>query len=272
MANLFLAYIDKRLAEVKKSTNIQSLAFFHTDLKKKTGELRSFVGERPAYTSFPLGAGQIGKAALMGKAFTFKEAHPPLPQMTEQSFQRVVPVEFNSENVGILSALSNSKEHLEKPDLVAELNSLAAQIGTLWVQPAREHAIVVDERMGKLKALHKNYDWVGVYKLVKETLYLVSFRGTPSPHEIIPKANGICGAAVAENRTLNIEDVSADARYLSCDSRTRSEIVVPIRNDAGQPIGEIDIDSHTLSAFNQDDTKELEELASELAPLVVNLI
>src|SRR5690606_27588486 len=101
------------------------------------------------------------------------------------------------------------------------LLSLAAQIGCLWVQPAREHAILVDERLAKVRETHRHYDWVGVYKLVKDTLYLVCFRGAPSPHAVIPKANGICGAAVVENRTLNIADVTKDPRYLSCDIRTR---------------------------------------------------
>jgi GAF domain-containing protein len=100
--------------------------------------------------------------------------------------------------------------------------------------------------------------------MVEGVLVLTAYRGAPTPHPIIAINKGICGAAVNENRTLNIPDVSLDPRYLSCDYRTRSEIVVPIRNKNGEAIGEIDIDSHLPNAFTESDQQKLEKLASEL--------
>ncbi len=57
-----------------------------------------------------------------------------------------------------------------------------------------------------------------------------------------------------------VDDVSADPRYLSCSIETTSEIVVPIRV-RDKVVGEIDIDSHDLSAFGPDDRTFLEECA-----------
>ena len=108
------------------------------------------------------------------------------------------------------------------------------------------------------------YNWVGFYMLDPrdgEVLVLGSFRGAPTEHTRIPVTEGICGAAVAQGQTVIVEDVSSDPRYLSCSIETRSEIVVPIQAN-GSIVGEIDIDSHTLNAFGEEDRSFLEECAA----------
>jgi L-methionine (R)-S-oxide reductase len=91
-----------------------------------------------------------------------------------------------------------------------------------------------------------------------ETLVLGPFVGDPTPHVRIPVTQGICGAAVASGRTVIVDDVNADRRYLSCSIKTKSEIVVPIHAH-GKIIGEIDIDSHQAAAFTESDRLFLEE-------------
>jgi GAF domain-containing protein len=94
-----------------------------------------------------------------------------------------------------------------------------------------------------------------------ETLVLGPFRGAPTEHVRIPVSQGICGAAVAQNDTVIVDNVNSDPRYLACSLETRSEIVVPIRvNDA--VAGEIDIDSHELAAFSPEDRDFLETCAA----------
>jgi L-methionine (R)-S-oxide reductase len=110
------------------------------------------------------------------------------------------------------------------------------------------------------------YNWVGFYMLDprdENVLVLGPFRGAPTDHVRIPVTEGICGAAVAQGETVIVEDVAADPRYLACSIETKSEIVVPIRAH-GRIVGEIDIDSHTLSAFGADDRRFLEECAEML--------
>jgi L-methionine (R)-S-oxide reductase len=107
------------------------------------------------------------------------------------------------------------------------------------------------------------YNWTGFYMLDPDdsaTLVLEVFRGAPTEHVRIPVNQGICGAAVAQNDTVIVDDVHSDPRYLSCSLETKSEIVVPIRAN-GAVVGEIDIDSHDLAAFSQQDKEFLEECA-----------
>jgi GAF domain-containing protein len=74
-------------------------------------------------------------------------------------------------------------------------------------------------------------------------------------------SRGICGAAVARNESVIVDDVQADPRYLACSLETKSEIVVPIRVN-GLVAGEIDIDSHELAAFSEQDKEFLEKCAA----------
>jgi L-methionine (R)-S-oxide reductase len=108
------------------------------------------------------------------------------------------------------------------------------------------------------------YNWTGFYMLDpgdSEMLVLGSFRGAPTEHVRIPVTQGICGAAVAQNDTVVVDDVHSDPRYLACSLETRSEIVVPIRAN-GAVVGEIDIDSHGLAAFSAQDKDFLEKCAA----------
>jgi len=108
------------------------------------------------------------------------------------------------------------------------------------------------------------YNWAGFYMLDPadpETLVLGQFHGAPTEHVRIPVSQGICGAAVAQNNTVIVDEVHSDPRYLACSLETRSEIVVPVRVH-GAVVGEIDIDSHNSAAFSADDKDFLEKCAA----------
>jgi GAF domain-containing protein len=111
------------------------------------------------------------------------------------------------------------------------------------------------------------YNWVGFYMIEKEAtkdmLVLGPFRGTMTPHIRIPLNQGICGAAASSGKTIIIDDVNSDARYLACSLETKSEIVVPVFVK-GKVVGELDIDSHFLAAFGPDDRKLCEYAATAL--------
>jgi GAF domain-containing protein len=114
------------------------------------------------------------------------------------------------------------------------------------------------------------YNWTGFYMLDPadpEMLVLGPFRGAPTEHVRIPVSQGICGAAVAQNRTVIVDDVNSDPRYLACSLETRSEIVVPVRVN-GKVVGEIDIDSHDLAAFSPQDRQFLEKCAAIVGELI----
>lgn len=122
----------------------------------------------------------------------------------------------------------------------------------------------------ELRAGVPHYNWVGVYMLEEQGTMLV-LRGWDGPaateHVRIPVGQGICGLAAREAQTVIVDDVRADPRYLQCFLGTRAEIVVPIFA-GGAVIGEIDIDSDQVAAFNATDRMFLEWCAEKLAAAI----
>jgi L-methionine (R)-S-oxide reductase len=110
------------------------------------------------------------------------------------------------------------------------------------------------------------YNWVGFYMLEPganpPVLVLGHYRGAMTPHTRIPLNQGICGAAASSGKTVVVDDVSSDSRYLACSLETKSEIVVPVFLN-GQVAGELDIDSHFPAAFATAD-RELIEYCAQL--------
>jgi L-methionine (R)-S-oxide reductase len=141
-------------------------------------------------------------------------------------------------------------------ELIAELDSLAAK------------ATSADTLMRAIVALLHGkltrYNWVGFYMIEKEAdrdmLVLGPFKGTMTPHTRISLNQGICGAAASSGKTVIVDDVNKDSRYLACSLETKSEIVVPVFAK-GKVVGELDIDSHFLAAFGPEDRKLCEHSA-----------
>ena len=110
-----------------------------------------------------------------------------------------------------------------------------------------------------------HYSWVGIYIVKGSNLILGPWKGKhATEHTKIPIGEGICGYAAKTGKTEVVSDVSSDERYLACFPSTKSEIVVPIKKN-GKIIGEIDIDSDILGAFNSQDTVFLEKVADMLS-------
>lgn len=146
------------------------------------------------------------------------------------------------------------------PELASSLGAtIAAE-----VEAAPSAGAALDAAVRRLAASVPAYTWVGIYRLEGRELVLGPFVGKPSPHARIPLDRGICGAAASAGRTIVVDDVNADPRYLACSLETRSEIVVPIM-DGGRVLGEIDIDSDQPAAFGDLDRRLLEGVAVALA-------
>jgi GAF domain-containing protein len=120
-----------------------------------------------------------------------------------------------------------------------------------------------------VKLLHDRmlkYNWVGFYMLETSpvmhprVLVLGPFQGAMTPHTRIPLNQGICGAAASSGKTIVVDDVRKDSRYLACTIETKSEIVVPVFV-RGSVAGELDIDSHFPAAFGPEDRELVEYCA-----------
>jgi len=115
----------------------------------------------------------------------------------------------------------------------------------------------------KLNERMLKYNWVGFYMMdahEPDVLVLGPFMGAMTPHTRIHLNQGICGAAASTGATVVVDDVSKDPRYLACSLETKSEIVVPVFV-RGKVAGELDIDSHFLSAFGLEDRELIEHCA-----------
>ena len=132
-------------------------------------------------------------------------------------------------------------------EVTAELNSLAAK--------ATSAEALMRGIVGLLHEKLTRYNWVGFYMIDpkdKNMLELGPFKGSMTPHTRIPLNQGICGAAASTGKTVVVDDVNSDPRYLACSTETKSEIVVPIFV-RGEVKGELDIDSHFPAAFGAED-------------------
>ena len=105
-------------------------------------------------------------------------------------------------------------------------------------------------------------NWVGFYKMTDGALVLGPFQGKPACIEI-PVGRGVCGTAVAEDRTQLVYDVHEFPGHIACDCASNSEIVVPI-HVKGEIWGVLDIDSPYVGRFAEADQEGLERFVNIL--------
>src|SRR5215475_12952301 len=102
--------------------------------------------------------------------------------------------------------------------------------------------------------------WTGFYRVVGPQLLRVGpYQGTLGCLEIA-FGRGVCGTAAAERRTVIVPDVQAFPGHIACDSRSRSEIVVPVFDAIGALKAVFDIDSTAPAAFDDEDARALERI------------
>ena len=102
--------------------------------------------------------------------------------------------------------------------------------------------------------------WTGFYRVVgPELLRVGPYQGTLGCLEIA-FGRGVCGTSAAERRTVIVPDVSRFPGHITCDARSKSEIVVPVFDRAGSLIAVLDIDSERRATFDQSDADGLERI------------
>ena len=110
------------------------------------------------------------------------------------------------------------------------------------------------------------YNWTGFYFMndEKQQLEIGPYVGAYTDHTVIPYGRGICGQVAVSGKTFEVPDVHAQDNYLACSLATKSEIVIPIYKGEDL-VGQIDIDSHQLDPFTQEDHDLLEAVANFVA-------
>jgi GAF domain-containing protein len=113
-----------------------------------------------------------------------------------------------------------------------------------------------------IAVLHHKMDtffWTGFYLIENGEMTVNMYQG-PVACQILEKNKGVCWAAFNKKETVVVEDVLQFPGHIACDSRSNSEIVVPLKNATGEIIGVLDVDSKEKAAFDEVDARWLEKI------------
>ena len=120
-----------------------------------------------------------------------------------------------------------------------------------------------DARMATIVAVlhHKmeSFFWTGIYLLKDGELIVKTYQG-PLACQVLQKHTGVCWAGIDQKKTIVVPDVHKFPGHIACDSRSNSEIVVPIINPEGLISGVLDIDSEAYNTFDETDATWLEKI------------
>jgi len=141
---------------------------------------------------------------------------------------------------------------------------LYAQISELL--PKGDHTISAMATISSV-LFHKMeyFFWCGFYFLDNEELKVGPYQG-PVACQILDKNKGVCRAGINKNESILVPDVHAFPGHIACDSRSQSEVVIPVRNAKGEAVAVLDVDSDKINAFDQTDIIWLEKIISLIEP------
>ena len=105
--------------------------------------------------------------------------------------------------------------------------------------------------------------WTGFYFLKDGELVVDAYQG-PVACQVLERHVGVCWAAIDNDETQVVDDVHAFPGHIPCDERSRSEVVVPIHDASGRPIGVLDVDSHRDAHFDTVDAQGYENIINIL--------
>lgn len=104
------------------------------------------------------------------------------------------------------------------------------------------------------------FDWTGFYRVTEPELLKIGPYQGGHGCLVIPFSRGVCGAAARTGQVQLVPDVDAFPGHIACASSTKSELVLPVYNGAGEVIGVFDIDSDQPDIFTQTDVDGLQTM------------
>jgi L-methionine (R)-S-oxide reductase len=131
-------------------------------------------------------------------------------------------------------------------ELVFQTNEPGARMATI--------AAVLHHKM-------EYFSWTGFYLLTNGELIVSHYQG-PLACQVLEKHKGVCWAGIDRHETIIVPDVHEFPGHIACDSRSQSEIVVPLRDKKGKILGVLDIDSTSLNSFDGIDGEFLEKIVT----------
>lgn len=101
--------------------------------------------------------------------------------------------------------------------------------------------------------------WTGFYFLKDGKLIVGQYQGPVACQELA-KDTGVCWAGINQQKAIVVADVEKFPGHIACDSRSKSEIVIPLKDNKGNIIGVLDVDSNEYNQFDEVDEKELTKI------------
>ena len=127
-----------------------------------------------------------------------------------------------------------------------------------------DHIALMATIVGELFNHIDGFDWVGFYRVVApDTLKIGPYQGGHGCL-VIPFDKGVCGAAARTGETQLVDAVDAFPGHIACASSTRSELVIPVRDETGAVIAVLDIDSDSSAFFTAEDDQVLSAMLNRL--------
>ena len=121
-------------------------------------------------------------------------------------------------------------------------------------------------RMATISAIlyHKMdyFFWCGFYRVQGEQLIVGPYQG-PAACQVL-EGRGVCMSALQRGETVIVPDVEKFPGHIACDSRSKSEIVIPVRNSSGQVVAVFDVDSTDIDSFDDTDRVYLEKIVEQV--------
>ncbi len=105
----------------------------------------------------------------------------------------------------------------------------------------------------------ESFFWCGFYLMQDEKLQVGPYQGALACINLA-KDTGVCWAAINRRQPVLVPDVEAFPGHIACDSRSKSEVVIPLKNKEGEIVGVLDVDSKDYNSFDEVDVVELEQI------------
>lgn len=149
--------------------------------------------------------------------------------------------------------------NLQGPPMRVQYDDLVQTLLSLTAGETDEIALMATVT-AEIHHADSRFDWTGFYRVTQpEVLKIGPYQGGHGCL-VIPFARGVCGAAARSMQPQRVDDVHAFDGHIACASSTRSELVLPVVNGAGQLIAVFDIDSDQPAAFTAEDETRLSEI------------
>ena len=125
-------------------------------------------------------------------------------------------------------------------------------------------------RMATIAAVLSNkfeyFFWCGFYFVHGDKLIVGPYQG-PVACQVL-QGTGVCLASVTQNKSIVVPDVHKFPGHIACDSRSNSEIVVPVRDPGGNILALLDVDSASYNSFDETDRIYLEIITALVYPSI----